>query len=413
MNLAAARSRIIDKHFHALTHRNYRYFWMGQCVSLIGTWMQTIGQSWLVLSLTGSPFLLGLVGTIQFLPITIFSLFAGVMIDKFPKKRILLFTQTVSMFLALILSLLVFTDSVKYGYILVIAFMLGLINTIDMPTRQSFNIELVGKEDLMSAIGLNSMTFNLARILGPSIGAVLMAYLGAGWCFLVNGLSFIPVIYGLLKIEPDPYLRAKKAGSSILNEIKDGILYIARNSSLAQTLLLVTVVGTLGFNFGVLIPVFTKNVLLLDEKTYGILMSCLGFGALTAAVTTSVRSKKGPQLSIIVFCSVLISICLVVTGFTKSVVFTGILLVLQGFFNITFATNCNSFLQINSKDEFRARVMSIYALVFAGSTPVGNLVSGYMANHLGANGAFFLLGIMSFIPTILIILYFRKKRQNL
>ncbi len=176
--------------------------------------MQNIGQAWLVLTLTGSPFLLGLIGTIQFLPFTCLSLFAGVVIDKFPKKRILLVTQSMSMLLALTLSALVFTDTVRYGYVMVLALLLGLTNTFDMPTRQAFNIEIVGKDDLMNAIALNSMTFNLARILGPAIGATMMALLGPAWCFLLNGLSFIAVIYGLLQIEAVPYVREKKNRTS-------------------------------------------------------------------------------------------------------------------------------------------------------------------------------------------------------
>lgn len=404
--------RVVNNNFHALTHKNYRYFWFGQCVSLIGTWMQNIGQSWLVLTLTGSPLLLGLVGTIQFLPITCFSLFAGALIDKFPKRNILIVTQTVSMLLALILSALVFTGTVKYGYILVLAFLLGLTNTFDMPTRQAFNIEIVGKEDLMNAIALNSTTFNLARIVGPAIGAGMMAYLGAGWCFLLNGLSFVAVIYGLLQIRTTPYVREKKKDIGLLKEIKDGIVYISRDRLLARTLLLVTVVGTMAYNFSVLIPVFTKDVLHMQEKTYGLMMSCLGVGSLIGALTMSFRSKKGPRLSLIIACCILISVFLLLNGMTGSVYMFGLLLALQGFCNILFATNCNSSLQIHSKDEYRARVMSVYSLVFAGSTPVGNLFAGYAADHYGANGAFFLCGLFCLIPCLIIILAFRNKANE-
>ncbi|MDO3677822.1 MFS transporter [Paenibacillus ehimensis] len=412
MNLRHAGMRVVNNNFHALTHKNYRYFWFGQCVSLIGTWMQNIGQSWLVLTLTGSPLLLGLVGTIQFLPITCFSLFAGALIDKFPKRNILIVTQTVSMLLALILSALVFTGTVKYGYILVLAFLLGLTNTFDMPTRQAFNIEIVGKEDLMNAIALNSTTFNLARIVGPAIGAGMMAYLGAGWCFLLNGLSFVAVIYGLLQIRTTPYVREKKKDIGLLKEIKDGIVYISKDRLLARTLLLVTVVGTMAYNFSVLIPVFTKDVLHMQEKTYGLMMSCLGVGSLIGALTMSFRSKKGPRLSLIIACCILISVFLLLNGMTGSVYMFGLLLALQGFCNILFATNCNSSLQIHSKDEYRARVMSVYSLVFAGSTPVGNLFAGYAADHYGANGAFFLCGLFCLIPCLIIILAFRNKANE-
>ncbi|WP_029191360.1 MFS transporter [Paenibacillus elgii] len=409
MNLRHAGMRVVNNNFHALTHKNYRYFWFGQCVSLIGTWMQNIGQSWLVLTLTGSPLLLGVVGTIQFLPVTCFSLFAGALIDKFPKRNILIVTQTVSMFLALILSALVFTDTVKYGYILVLAFLLGLTNTFDMPTRQAFNIEIVGKEDLMNAIALNSTTFNLARIVGPAIGAGMMAYLGAGWCFLLNGLSFIAVIYGLLQIRTTPYVREKKKDTGLLKEIKDGIVYISKDRLLARTLLLVAVVGTMAYNFSVLIPVFTKDVLHMQEKTYGLMMSCLGAGSLLGALMMSFRSKKGPRLSVIIACCLLISVFLLLNGMAGSVYTFGLLLALQGFCNILFSTNCNSSLQIHSKEEYRARVMSVYSLVFAGSTPVGNLFAGYAADHYGANGAFFLCGLFCLIPCLIIIIAYRKK----
>ncbi|MFE5322972.1 MFS transporter [Paenibacillus sp. NPDC056579] len=410
MGIKAWGERMVDNHFHALTHPNYRYFWTGQCVSLIGTWMQNIGQSWLVLTLTGSPLLLGLVGTIQFLPITCFSLFAGTLIDKFPKKNILIVTQTISMLLALLLSLMVFTDTIKYEYILVFALILGLTNTFDLPTRQSFNIEIVGKEDLMNAIALNSMTFNLARILGPSIGAAMMALLGPGWCFLLNGISFLAVLYGLTRIKTTPYVRAKKKDVSIFKEIKDGMVYIARDNVLALTLLLVTIIGTFAFNFSVLIPVFTKGVLQMDERTYGLLMSCLGVGSLIGALTVSLRSKKGPNMKVIVVASMMISLFLFLIGLTKSSYLAGLFLACTGIFNILFSTNCNSTLQIHSKDEYRARVMSVYSLVFAGSAPVGNLFAGFIADRFGADGAYLACGLMCFVPCVLILILFRKRK---
>ncbi|TVY11050.1 MFS transporter [Paenibacillus cremeus] len=406
-----AGERLINNHFHALTHKNYRYFWLGQCVSLIGTWMQTIGQSWLVLTLTGNPFLLGLVGTMQFLPVTCFSLFAGVMIDKFPKKRILLCTQAFSMLLALTLSVLVFTNKIQYGHVLVFAFLLGLTNTIDMPTRQSFNVEIVGKEDLMNAIALNSMTFNAARIIGPSIGAAMMAYFGAGWCFLLNGLSFIAVLYGLIRTQPTAYVRPKK-DASILNEIKDGIRYIASDRVLSQTLLLVTVIGTLAFNFSVLIPTFTRDVLHLQERTYGAMMSCLGVGSLIGALLTSIRSKKGPKLAVSMICSIVISFILCLNGLSGSPYTLGLALAATGFFNITFSTNSNSLLQMHAKDEYRARVMSVYALVFAGSTPVGNLFTGYVASKFGANGAYIWCGVLCFVASVLILAIYRGSGKH-
>jgi len=408
MNIRHAGTTFIERHFHALTHRNYRNLWLGQCVSLIGTWMQNIGQSWLVLTITGSPLKLGLVGAFQFMPILCFSLFAGIVVDKFPKKNILLLTQTVSMILAFTLAALVLTNTVKYEYILVLALLLGLNNTLDMPTRQAFNIEIVGKEDLMNAVALNSTTFNMARIVGPSIGAVMMALLGAGWCFLLNGVSFIAVLFGIMRIKTTPYVRKERSREGVMKEIKDGITYIARDPVLAQTVLLVTVIGMLAFNFNILIPVFTKNVLHMNETTYGTLMSCLGIGSFAGALTMSFRSKYGPKMIISIIGSLVVSVCLILNGLSSSVWMVGLVLVVNGFFNIVFATNSNSNLQMNTKEEYRARVMSVYSLVFAGSTPIGNLFAGYVADRYGANGAFISNGVLTLVLCLLIIWKFRK-----
>ena len=305
MNIYINSKNMLRNNFHALTHKNFRYYWLGQCVSLIGTWVQNTGQSWLVLTLTGSPFLLGLLGTIQFLPITIFSLFAGIFIDKYPKKNILIMTQTISMILAFILAALVFTHKVKYEYLLTLALILGFSNTLDMPARQAFTMEMAGKEDLMNAIALNSATFNLARIVGPAIGAVFMAFFGAGWCFLINGFSFMAVIFSLLKLDVKPYVRKKVLNSNMLKEIKDGLIYIAHDPSLLEPLLMVLIVGIFVFNYNVLIPVFTKDVLHQGEKTYGLLMAALGIGSLTGAIMVSIRSKTGPKIKTLVLVELL------------------------------------------------------------------------------------------------------------
>jgi len=404
--------KFINNNFHALTHKNYRYFWMGQCVSLMGTWMQNVGQSWLVLSLTNSAFLLSLVTTIQFLPITFFSLFAGIVVDKFPKKKILIFTQTVSMILAFILSALVFTNTVRYEYIIALSLCLGLINTIDMPTRQAFNVEIVGKKDLMNAITLNSATFNLARIIGPAVGAVFMAYMGAGWCFLVNGLSFLAVIYGLLHIESEPYVRKESSEKSVLREIVDGLKYIKNNAILLETILLVTIIGIFGFNYNVLIPVFTKNVLHMGGKAYGFLLSSLGVGSLIGALLASAKSKRGPKRIFMIGSSLAMGTMLLFTGMSRLYYLTAASLAVTGVFNIFFSTTANSTLQVNSKDEYRGRVMSVYALVFAGLSPVGSLFSGYASVKVGAENTFIISGIATLILVLLLMILIKVRRQK-
>lgn len=409
MKLKKATSRFINDNFHALTHKNFRYFWIGQCASLIGTWMQSIGQSWLVLSITNSPFLLGVLGTVQFIPITVFSLFAGVIVDKFSKKKLLIFTQTFSMILAFILAFLVFTNTVKYQYILILAFLLGCINCIDMPTRQSFTVEIAGKQDLMNAIALNSATFNLARILGPSIGALVMAYFGAGWCFLFNGFSYLAVLYGLYNIKVESYVRVQKKDSNVIREIKDGLKYVRSSKVLTETVLIISVIGIFGFNYNVLVPSFAKLVLHGNEKTYGVLMSFLGFGSLIGAIFVSMRSRKGPKSEVIFISSMIIALMLVLNGLNSNLIITAVVLAFTGVFNILFSTTSNSTLQLNSKDEYRGRVMSIYSFVFAGSTPIGSTFTGWVCDKFGPSQGFLLSGVLVLILVIIIKIAFKRK----
>ncbi|AFQ43250.1 MFS transporter [Desulfosporosinus meridiei] len=401
------KDRLTNK-LPALSHYNFRIFWLGQWVSLIGTWMQSIGQTWLVFSLTDSPLLVGLLGAVQFLPITLFSLFAGVVIDKYPKRTILLITQFTSMILAFTLFILVYTDTVRYEYILILALLLGFLNTVDLPTRQSFTIEIAGKQDLMNAIALNSATFNLARILGPSIGALIMASLGAEWCFFLNGLSFMAVLLSLLKIKVNPYVR-KQVATNVLREIKDGLKYIIHEPLLVKTTLMVLIIGLFVFNFNVLIPVFTKNVLHQEEYVYGILMSSLGIGSFIGALMVSLNSKSGPKANVLVGSSVAISICLMIISLTKVYYYSGFLLIVTGIFNIWFSTTANSTLQIHAKDEYRGRVMSVYSLVFAGATPLGNMFAGYIADRLGAQTAFFLTGALCLSSILLLTTIFKLR----
>jgi len=410
MNIYKNSKSVISTHFPALTHKNFRIYWLGQCVSLIGTWAQSIGQTWLVLSLTGSPLLLGILGAIQFLPITIFSLFAGVFIDRYPKKQIVLITQFTLMILAFTLSALVFTKTVRYEHILILALILGFSYTIDIPTRQAFTIELAGKKDLMNAIALNSATFNLARIIGPAIGALIMASFGAGWCFLLNGFSFMAVITSLLKVEVPPHVKKKVSDNNMLKEIKDGLKYMVREPALLQTILMVFIIGVFIFNFNILIPVFTKNILHQEAKIYGLLMSALGVGSLVGALMVSVKSKSGPNMKILLRSSIMVSLMLILISFTRTYYYTAILLVITGIFNLWFTTTANSTLQMTTKNEYRGRVMSVYSLVFVGATPIGNLFAGLITDMFGANTAFMLSGVLTIVLITLLRLFFKVRQ---
>lgn len=392
---------IINEYFPALSHKNFRYFWIGQCISLIGTWMQNIGQSWLVYTLTDSPFLLGLVNTLQFLPMLLFSLFAGALIDIFPKKKILLFTQAASMLLAFTLAILVWTDKVQYWHVLILAALLGLVNTIDMPTRQAFVAEIAGKKDLMNAVALNSVIFNTARILGPAIAGFLMAYLGISFCFFANAASFVAVLLGLTRIKVDSKFE-KTINNGFMKEvfnkkvftgIKEGLIYIYKNGILFRTLMAATAVTTFAMNFNVLVPVFAKSVLGQDEKGFGLLMSIMGLGSLLGAMLLAVTSKKGPKKFYQNYGSIIISILLIAVGINRSYYLTAALLIFTGFFVVSFNATNNSILQMNAKDEFRGRVSSAYTLINAGSTPIGSLYAGIIADRFGGGMGFIACGL--------------------
>lgn len=396
--------------FISLKHKNFRYYWIGMCVSLIGTWMQNIAQPWLAYSLTKSPFLLSLIGTLQFTPVLIFSLFAGVIIDKFSKKRILLFTQSASLIITLILAILVWKGKIQYWHILVMSTALGIVNAIDMPSRQSLVIELVGKEDLMNAIALNSMAFNIARIIGPALAGVVMGYAGVAVCFFANSISFAAVLISLFFIKPIPAVGKPKANSNIIEEIKDGLKYIYHKDILLYTILVMAIVGTFAPNFNVLVPIFAKEILKQNEAGFGILMSFMGFGSFLGAMFIATLSKSGPQKFIIYILPLIVGALLIIIGYTNIYLITGIFLAITGFFFISFSSSANSTLQLNSSNEYRGRVMSVYTLVFAGSTPLGNLYAGLFTERFNARIGFTACG--GIIILLMIPLFIYKWRRK-
>lgn len=381
--------------FPALKVKNFRYFWIGQLISVMGTWMQTAAQSWLVLTITDSPFLLGLLGVAQFTPVLLFSLPAGVFVDRFPKRSIVLLTQTISMILALILAILVFTDSVQYWHIFLLALGLGMVKTLDIPARQSFMIELVGRDVVLNAVALNSTVMNLGRVVGPAVAGVVMALVGAGWCFLVNGVTFLAVIFGLLKIDVEPVIKKRPKGT-VIPDIKEGLVYLFSKPILTTTTLILAIVSTFGMNYSVLIPVFARNQLGLDAQGYGLLMSALGVGSMLGALIVASSSSRGPNRVRLFVVPFITSSLFMIMAFNRSYAFSALLIGLMGFANIFFTTTANSLMQINSDNEFRGRVMSVYSLVFAGSTPIGNMFVGSIADKAGGGSAFFWAGVVTF-----------------
>ena len=391
-NIISKLKGFFSNGFPALKSRDYRFFWTGQMISVTGTWMQTTAQAWLVLTLTESPLLLGIMGAARFAPLLVLSLFAGVIVDRVPKRTILLITQFASMLLALILAALVFSGFVRYWHVLVLSALLGTVKTFDIPARQAFMIELVGKDTLLNAIALNSSVFNLARIIGPSVAGILTAVAGMGWAFLINGVSFIAVIAGLYMIQtrgtPKQVERTKT-----IPEIKAGLKYLMSSTSLKLTMAILAVVATFGMNYNVLIPVFAREVLGADATGFGYLMSSLGVGSLIGALFVATRSRGGPRKIRLYILPLVVATLFVLTGLNTSFALSAFLVGLIGFFNIGFTTTANSFVQINTEDRYRGRVMSVYSLVFAGSSPFGNLYVGGIADALGAGASFVIAGL--------------------
>lgn len=397
MELSADFIRRFNNPFSALRHRNFRYYWGSMCISLIGTWMQNIALPWLAYTLTESPFLLSLVSALQFTPMLLFSLFAGVIVDRFPKKNILYFTQSAALLITLALAILVWSGYVRYWHLLVLATMLGMVNTLDMPTRQSFIIELVGRDDLMNAIALNSSVFNMARVIGPAVAGVVMATMGIAFCFYINSLSFAAVLIGLFFIHPLAGHEKTDKKGRMLSDIKDGLKYILNSEHLSNTIMTVAIVGVFAMNFNVLVPVFTKEVLGQEETVFAFLMSLAGLGSFVGAMLIATMSRSGPQRFVLNVVPLFIAALLVLTGLTNYYIITGLGLAAAGLFFVAFISSANSSLQLNSTDEYRGRVISVYMLIFGGSVPLGNIYSGIISDRFGPRVGFIACGGIIFI----------------
>lgn len=383
------------------------------CVSLIGTWMQNIAQPWLAYTLTKSPLLLALVSAMQFLPMLFFSLFAGAIIDKLPKKKLLIYTQSASLVITLILAILTASGHIQYWHILVMATLLGIVNTLDMPARQAFLVELVEKEDLMNAIALNSSIFNLARIIGPALAGVIMGMFGVAPCFFINSVSFAAVIISLFFIKPLPIEKAIKKTESMLTDIKEGLKFIRHSREILSTIIMLSIVSTFAMNFAVLVPVFSKTVLGFNETGFGLLMSIMGVGSFLGAISIASMSRIGPQRFILKTVPYIIGTFLIVTGLTKLYYLTALGLALTGFSFVAFSSTANTTVQLNTSNELRGRIMSVYTLVFIGTSPIGNLFAGAITQRFGAGAGFIACGALVIILTLLMNLLkiaFREKR---
>jgi len=376
--------------FRALRHRNFRLFWFGQMISLAGTWMQMTAQSWLVLTLTESPLKLGLVNSLQFAPMLVFTLYAGVLADRLPKRRIVMTTQAAMALCALVLAGLTLGGWVRYWHILVLAALVGTARAFDTPARQAFFVEMVGREDLMNAIALNSSVFNLARVVGPALAGLVIKLIGTGWAFLANGLSYFAVIYALAMMDiPD---RVRPARTGAIRDIAAGVAYVRGTPSVFGIIALLGVVGTLALNLNVLVPLLARGVLGLDSSGYGFLMAAMGTGAFTGALALATFAGRGPQVRLLIGAAALLGVGEVVLGSAGGFGPAGVILFACGLALVTYLASSNTTVQAIVPDELRGRVMSLYFLVLGGTAPLGAFIAGAMAEHLGTQATLWSLG---------------------
>ncbi len=402
----------MSRTFQALRNYNYRLFWLGQLVSLTGTWMQTIGQSWLVLRLTTSPLAVGIVTALQTLPILLFTLFGGVFADRVPKRKFLLFTQVVSALQALILGLLVLTNTVQLWHVYVLALILGIINAFDNPTRQAFVVELVGREDLPNAVALNSSLFNAARIVGPAVGGVLIGAIGLADAFLLNAASFIAPIIALMLMRSEHFhsVPAPQRGN-VFRQIGEGLSFVRYTVPAFIVVIMMAVLGTFGYNFSVTLPLIAEFVLHTNAAGFGLLTAFMGVGSLAGALLLANRSQA--TFPLLLGSSVLFAFFLAGVAFSNWLPTTAVLLILLGLASISYTATSNTLLQLNSPDHLRGRVMSIYFLLFAGSTPIGGFITGWLAERIGVPETLLLEAALCLIGVLGGIRYYMQHRQQI
>lgn len=396
--------------FPALQNKNYQYYFYGQLVSLIGTWLQIVAQGWLVLQLTNSAFLVGLVAAVALVPSLLFSLFGGVIVDQFSKKKILLFSQSAAMVLAIILGILTLTDNISVWGIGTIAFLLGTVNAIDNPARQAFVPEIVSLEQLPSAIALNSGAFNAARVIGPSIAGVLIAVVGTGGAFIFNGLSYFAVLAALLSMKIETF--SKPAKKNALQAIKEGISYSISHPIIRVLISITGVVSIFGWSYMTIMPVIAKHQFGLDATGLGYLYAASGMGSLVATFIVGAYAKKIPPVWFIFGGNSLFAISIILFSYTSSLVFALPLLFLVGMGLLSQAAMMNTIIQSLVQKELRGRVMSIYILMFLGLAPLGNFQIGWLSEQYSTGFAIRLGAVIVFLFGLLVFIYRNKIRAK-
>jgi MFS family permease len=390
-------------------HRNYRLFFLGQTISLPGTWMQRITQSWLILTLTHSPLAVGILALAQFLPFTIFSLFAGVIVDRFDPRRTVIATQAGHMTLATSIAVITLTGVVEPWHVYVIAFLAGLVQVLDAPARQQLTYRMVGRDELQNAVALNSSVFNASRIYGPALAGVLIAAFGAGVCFTINAVSFVAVLGGLLLMRPQDFFPVEASRRpTMLRGVREGIAYALRSRDVCLVLLLVLVISTFCLNYNVLLPVLAKKTLHAGPGTFGILSAAFGVGALVGGLLAAAQGRARRSLMLVGAAGFGASELLIAPA--GAVWLACVLLFLGGISFSTWSSNANSIVQLAAPDHLRGRVIGLYFFAFAGTGSIGGLISGWLI-HVGGTPLAFLVGGVAALASAAVIGHLLRTRR--
>jgi MFS family permease len=371
---------------NAFRHRNYRLFFTGQAISLIGTWMQQVAQAWLVLVLTHDPLWLGVVAAAQFIPVMIFGLFAGVLADSLPKRQTLLATQAIKMCLSIIMAILAATGLATIPLLIILALVIGTVNSIDMPVRQAFAVEMVGREDIGNAVALNSAMFNGARIIGPAVAGLVIGAVGVTMAFVVDAASFLAVIVGLAMMRDTELMSPARIArpesfDEAMVQLREGLHYVRVTPAVLIAVVVVGLVSTVGMNFSVIIPPYADEILDSGASGYGFLMAASGVGSLLAALWLAFG--RGARIRWIGYGAIMLGVAEVGLGATASYPIALLMMIAVGFGGILMAATANTTMQLAVPDGLRGRVMGVYTTIFAGSTPIGGPMMGGLASLFG------------------------------
>ena len=395
--------------FRSLRVRNYRLFFFGQLVSVSGTWMQQLAQDWLVLKLTNQPLPVGVTTALQFAPVLAFGAWGGAVADRLDKRRLLLTTQATMGSLALVLGTLTALGQIRLWMVYGLALLLGCATAFDMPTRQAFVTEMVGPEYLTNAVGLNSAVFNSARVIGPAAAGVLIAAVGLAPAFLLNAASYLAVIGGLWAMDPERLYRRRPAVERSRGQVRAGLRYVLATPALRSTILLVAVIGTLGLNYRVALPLLARFTFHGGPSAYGMLASVMAGGSVVGALLAARRSR--PTRLLLLGSAAAFGILSLVAAAAPNLALEAVVLVPVGLTSISFVTVANTTLQLCSDAAMRGRVMSLYGLVFMGSTPVGSVLVAWLAGHYGPRSGLVLCGVSSLAASVVAILVALRRRR--